>query len=194
VESTEKVDEGVTSRSGVTKCRLHSVGLALASVVAEKAHVVDDENCVFLKQKRSSMTNATRRWQEVWRAKFTWAEGEINGTGNLTGVACWICTRINGRKKVIVSKGDILGKHEGKRVCKVDGVPYPGLEVGNFYIKKDCKYLRNQALWSARQSAPMVIQQVICNCQAETNRKGVQFSTLSQVLYNGRPMVDYCET
>jgi hypothetical protein len=49
-------------------------------------------------------------------------------------------------------------------------------------------------LWSARQSAPTVIQQVIRGCQAETNRKRVQFSIIFQVLCNGCPMVDYCET
>jgi hypothetical protein len=130
----------------------------------------------------------------VWSAIFTWAEREFDGVGNLMGVACWIRTRIDERKKVIVSKGDNLEKHEGKRVCKVNGVPYPRLEVGDFYIKKDCKHLRNQALWSACQSAPTVIQQVIRGCQAETNIKEVQFSTLFQVLCNGRPMVDYCKT
>jgi hypothetical protein len=80
------------------------------------------------------------------------------------GVACSIYTRIDGRKKVIVNKGDNLEKHEGKRVCKLDGVPYPSLEVGDFYTKKDCKYLKDQALWFARQSAPMVIQQIIRGC------------------------------
>ena len=96
--------------------------------------------------------------------RFTWAKGKFDGAGNLMGVACLIYIRIDGMKKVIVSKGDNLEKHEGKRVCKLDGVSYHGLEVGDFYTKKDRKYLRNQALWCVRQSAPTVIQQVICNC------------------------------
>ena len=55
VESMEKLDEAVTSRLGVTKCRLPSTRLALA----EKAHAVDDENYVLRKWKRTSITNAT---------------------------------------------------------------------------------------------------------------------------------------
>ena len=95
------------------------------------------------------MTNAAWRWQVVWSAKFTWAEGEFDAAGNPPGVMCLICTKVDGRKKVIVTKGDNLEKHEGKRICNEDGVPYPGLEVGDVYIKKVCKHLKNQALWSS---------------------------------------------
>jgi hypothetical protein len=106
VESAEKLDEAVTSGSGVTKRRRHSVRLALASAAAEEAHVVDDENYILRKRKRTSITITIWRWQEVWSERFTWVEKEFDGAGNLMGVVCSICTRIDGRKKVIVSKGD----------------------------------------------------------------------------------------
>ena len=59
VESVEKVDKGMTSGSEATKRRWHSAHLALASAAVEKARVVDDENCVLRKRKRTSMTNAS---------------------------------------------------------------------------------------------------------------------------------------
>jgi hypothetical protein len=62
VEFTEKLYEAVTSGSGATKRRRRSARLALASTAAEKAHVVDDENYILRKRKRTSITNATRRW------------------------------------------------------------------------------------------------------------------------------------
>jgi hypothetical protein len=102
-----------------------------------------------------------------------------------------MCTKVDGRKKVIVTMGYNLEKHEGKKICDKDGVPYPRLEIGNVYIKKDCKHLKNQALWIARHSAP---RQVLRGLHGKTNKKGIQFSTSFQVLSNGCPMVDYCES
>jgi hypothetical protein len=67
-----------------------------------------------------------------------------------------IYTKVNGRKKVIETKGDSLEKHEGKKVYNKDGVPHLGLEVGDLYIKRNCKHLKYQVLWSARQSTPLV--------------------------------------
>jgi hypothetical protein len=58
--------------------------------------------------------------------EFPWEEGEFDAIGNLVGVACLICTKVDGWKKVIVTKTDNMEKHEGKRICNEDGVLYPG--------------------------------------------------------------------
>jgi hypothetical protein len=142
----------------------------------------------------TNITNATGRWQEVWSARFTWAEGEFDSFGNLTVVVCVICRKIEGRKKIIVSKGDNLETHEEKRLCVQAGIPYPDLEVGDIFMKKDYKHLKNQELWSARQNVPTVYKQLLCGLHGENTRKGVQFSTLFQILSHGHPMVDYCES
>jgi hypothetical protein len=62
VESAEKLDEAVMSGSGATKRRQRSAHLALVSATAEKARTVNNENLVLRKRKRTSITNATRRW------------------------------------------------------------------------------------------------------------------------------------
>jgi hypothetical protein len=72
------------------------------------------------KRPRTAPKTVTRRWQEVWSCKFTWAEGEFNANGELTRVVCQSCTAITGHKKMMVRKGDNLEKHEGKRSCKED--------------------------------------------------------------------------
>jgi hypothetical protein len=65
------------------------------------------------KRPRTAPKTVTRRWQEVWSCKFTWAEGEFNANSKFTGVVCQCCTTITGRKKMMVPKGDNLEKHEG---------------------------------------------------------------------------------
>jgi hypothetical protein len=167
-----------------------SLQIALATAVAEE---IDDSGAL-RKKRLTSITNATRRWQEVWSARFTRAEGEFDNFGNLTGVVYVIYNKIEGRKKIIVSKGDNLEKHEGKRLCVHAGVPYLDLEVGDIFTKKDCKHLKNQELWFTRQNAPTVYKQLLRSLHSENMRKGVQFSTLFQILSHGRPVVDYCES
>jgi hypothetical protein len=123
---------------GLTKRKRgqHSLHLALATAVAEQTDDSDDHNGALRKKRRTSITNMMRRWQEVWSAKFTWAKGEFDSFRNLMGMLCVICSKIDGKKKVIVSKGDNLEKHEGKRVCMEASVPYLDLEVGDIFTKK----------------------------------------------------------
>ena len=41
----------------------------------------------------------------------------------------------------MVPKEDNLEKHEGKRICLEDGVPFKHLKKGDSYIKTYCKHL-----------------------------------------------------
>jgi hypothetical protein len=94
------------------------------------------------KRQRVVPKTVTRRWQEVWSCKFTWAEGEFNAKENLTGIFCQSCTAITCRKKMMVPKGNNLEKHEGKRSCKEDGLPLLHLKKGDTYIKLDYKHVK----------------------------------------------------
>lgn len=58
--------------------------------------------------------------------KFPWVEEEFDITNNFTSVVCLICMKVDGWKKVIVTKGDNLEKHEGKRICNENGILYHG--------------------------------------------------------------------
>ena len=142
------------------------------------------------KRKKPTASTITRRWQTVWACKYTWAEGDFDANGDLVGVICQCCSTISGRRKVIVPKGDNLEKHEGKRVCKEDGVPFSNLKKGDTFTKLDCKHLEFCKLWAGRKRAT-VADQLGKNFEGELRRKGVQFSTLFQVLAHGRPMCDY---
>ena len=93
------------------------------------------------KRQKTALATTTRRWQEVWACKYAWAQGEFNSNGDLVGVLCQCYSTISGRRKLMVPKDDNLEKHEGKRSCKEDGVPFPHLKKGDTYIKLDCKHL-----------------------------------------------------
>ena len=126
----------------------------------------------------------------MWAAKFAWVEREFDASGNLTGVVCQCCTTMIGRKKMMVPKGDNLKKHEGKRICLEDGVPFKHLKKDESYIKIDCKHLNFVKLWAGRKQESIATQ-IIGGLGAEDKRKGVQFSTLFQILSHGRLMCDY---
>ena len=100
------------------------------------------------KMKKIAAKIVTRHWQEVWSCKFTWREGKYDANEDLIGIICQSCIEISGRKKILVSKGDNLEKHKGKRTCKDDGVPLPDLKKGDLYMKLDCKHTKFCKLWN----------------------------------------------
>jgi hypothetical protein len=92
---------------------------------------------------------------------------------------------------VLVPKGDNLEKHEGKCTCKEDGVPLPDLKKGDVYMKLDCKHNKFCKLWAGRKQAGTVLDLLMRGLEGEEKRKGVQFSTIFQVLSHGHPMCDF---
>jgi hypothetical protein len=95
---------------------------------------------------------------------------------------------------VFVPKRDNLEKHKRKRTCKEDGVPLLDLKKGDVYMKLDCKHNKFCKLWAGRKQLGTVVDLLVCGLEGAEKRKGVQFSTIFQVLSHGRPMCDYeCE-
>ena len=166
-------------------------GEAHDPALESEAHDKDDKASKPRKRRKTALSAVTRRWQEVWACRFTWADGEFDAAGNLTGVVCKICSSVSGRKKIIVPKGDNLEKHEGKRSCMFDGEPLSHLKKGETYIKKDCKHLQFTKVWAGRRLNGTVADQLLAGFEGEASRKVVQFSTLFHVLSSGRPMCDY---
>jgi hypothetical protein len=91
----------------------------------------------------------------------------------------------------MVPKGDNLEKHEGKRSCKEDSQPLPHLNKGDTYVKLHCKHVKYCKLWAGHRQGDTVVDQLIGGLQGEEKRKGLQFSTLFQVLNHGHPMCNY---
>jgi hypothetical protein len=58
-------------------------------------------------------------------------------------------------------------------------------------MKLDCKHNKFCKLWAGRKQAGTVLDLLVRGLEGEEKRKGVQFSTLFQVLSHGRPMCDF---
>jgi hypothetical protein len=140
------------------------------------------------KKKKQDLADVTRRWQDVWVARFLWVEGPFE-EGKLVGVKCIACSTINGRPKLIVAKLDNLEKHEGKRVVVLNNVKC-GLKKNDIYHDKECSHLRNMSLFAARRPESML--ELVNEAAAGKNRrKRVQYSAIFSILQHGPPMCDY---
>ena len=53
------------------------------------------------------------RFQDTWQAKYPWSEQDAEGDGRFEKVRCVICSKINGRDKILDAKDDNLKKHQG---------------------------------------------------------------------------------
>jgi len=143
------------------------------------------------KRKKTVLTTITHRWQQVWSFRFPWAKAEFDAHGNLSSVVCTSCTAMTGRRKVMVSKLDNLVKHEGKKTCQEDTMPLPHLLKGDTYVKTNCKHVKLYKLWTGRKYCGSVANQLNAGLDSEFKHKGMQFSSLFQILSHDRPMVDY---
>jgi len=127
----------------------------------------------------------------LWACRFSWAEVEFDSNGNLTGVICISCTTITWKKKFLVPKANNLEKHEGKRTYKEEGVPFLHLKKGKMFVKEDYKHVKNCKLWALKKNVNSMVDQLTSSLESDFKRKGVQFSTLLQLLSHSRPMCDY---
>jgi hypothetical protein len=66
------------------------------------------------------------RVQENWAAKYPWSEQDPDGDGTFDKVRCIICSKVNGRDKILDAKDDNLKKHQGWKRALTD---LPSLKV-----------------------------------------------------------------
>jgi hypothetical protein len=76
VHASDATVESAPIGSTERKRNRRSLRIALATAAEEE---IDDSGA--LRKKRVTNTNATRRWQEVWSARFTWARESSTAPG-----------------------------------------------------------------------------------------------------------------
>ena len=131
--------------------------------------------------------DATRKFQDSWAARLPWAE-LIRGTDGLFEyVKCVVCSQITGKPKILCPKWDTLAKHGGKR--KATRNMANGIKKGQHYIAKNCKHLRYERLYAARDT--VTVAQQLAVVKGERARKRLQFATILHLLQEGRPMLEY---
>jgi hypothetical protein len=69
----------------------------------------------------------SRVFQDIWAAKLPWAKSVLGNDGRVHQVRCLVCTKIEGRDKLLTPKLDSLWKHswsgEEGRVLYCTGLP-----------------------------------------------------------------------
>jgi hypothetical protein len=50
----------------------------------------------------------SRVYQDIWATKLPWAESVLGNDGKVHQVRCLVCTKINGREKLLAPKLDTL--------------------------------------------------------------------------------------
>jgi hypothetical protein len=127
-------------------------------------------------------------FQDIWAAKLQWAESVLGNDGRVHQVCCLVCTKIEGRDKLLTPKLDSLWKHGGCRRAHTD---IPGVEKkGEYYIALDCRHVKNEVLFLAI-SRDTVAEQIAAGATLEWKKKIVQFAAVFVLLRDGRPLADY---
>jgi hypothetical protein len=89
----------------------------------------------------------SRVFQDIWAAKLPWAKSVLGNDGRVHQVRCLVCTKIEGRDKLLTPKLDSLWKHGGRRRAHTD---IPGVaKKGEYYTALDCRHLKNEVLFLA---------------------------------------------
>jgi hypothetical protein len=130
----------------------------------------------------------SRMFQDIWAVKLPWAESILGADGKVHQVRCLVCTKIEGREKLLASKLDTLWKHGGRRKAHVD---IPGVaQKGEFFTALDCAHLKNEVLFLAT-GRDTVLEQIVAGETVERKKKVVQFAAIFTLLRDGQPMADY---
>ena len=73
-------------------------------------------------RKRWKNYGAMRHFQDSWAGKLPNAESEMAVGSTISQIRCKICTKVEGREKLLVPKIDRLFNHAGRRRAMVDMV------------------------------------------------------------------------
>ena len=186
--SVQTLPESATAAESLDDARVRK-GKCTLPVVEDVDDLSDDEFEPTLHGDKVPKKNydATRKFQETWAAKLPWAELFRGSDGLFQSVRCVVCSQITGKPKILGPKWDTLVKHSGKR--KATKNMALGIKKGQWYVAKNCKHLRNERLYAARNS--VTVAQQLAVVKGERARKRLQFATILHLLQNGRPMLEY---
>ncbi len=84
-----------------------------------------------MSNKKKRMYEVNCHFQDPWATKLFWVEYVVGVDGKITQVKCKMCTIIEGGKKLLVPKLDLLWKHVGQRKATIASAC---VVVGEFYF------------------------------------------------------------
>lgn len=107
--------------------------------------------------------------------------------GELPHVKCKVCSKIEGREKLLAPKIDSLLRHVCKRKATKEG---HGAPMGQFFQSNDCQHMKNKRLYTMTL-IDKVLNQVVASVMVESKKRKMQFDVFFHLLTMGKPITDY---
>lgn len=107
--------------------------------------------------------------------------------GEVPHVKCKVCSRIEGREKLLAPKINSLLKHVRRRKTTKEGDCLP---MGQFFQNDDCQHMKNKRLHTMRH-IDKVLNLVVASVVVESIKKKMQFAMLFHLLTMGKPITGY---
>jgi len=92
---------------------------------------------------------------EGWATRFCWSKLVCGKDGKMHKVKCWVCSKVEGRDKLLVPKLDYLIKHSGMWKCTIVKLR---VTIGQYYICRINSHVKNEKLFDAKGLDMVVIQ------------------------------------
>ncbi len=127
-------------------------------------------------------------FQDVLSAKLPWVEFVVDEQGKVHLLRCKVCSKIDGKDKMIAPKIDSLRKHVGRKKALV--VDPRICAIGEYYMNKNFVHAKNERLYATFRK-DLVFKQVCHAIVGERKKKLVQFSTCFHMLVEGRHVIDF---
>jgi hypothetical protein len=127
--------------------------------------------------------------QDIWATKLPWAESIMGSKGKVVQGQCKVCSLIDGKDKLLVTKFDSPWKHAGHHKTLV---ALPVVRVGEHYFLKSNARVLNEKLYFAKGSEILLWQVTHGAVQIFDKRKKiVQFALIFHLLNHDYPATKY---
>ncbi len=112
----------------------------------------------------------------------------VDAHGKVHQVKCKVCTKREGKEKLLAPKFDNLWKHSGRR--KALATISKVFKAGEFYMNKDFVHAKSEHLYySIRKDT--IANQIYHVAIGWRKKKLVQFSICFHMMVESRPMINY---
>jgi hypothetical protein len=140
-----------------------------------------------IKRKRRQLDGQV--FQVNWVGQFPWCRELVREDGEVAQVECKVCTKIDGRPKILQAKVDGLKKHQGRKKALFDLKCYR-VNKGKYYWDHNSTHMKNERL-CVSMGKEQIQKRIALQTDLMKKQKVPQFVTVNHMLRLGRPMSDY---
>jgi len=103
-------------------------------------------------------------------------------------VKCTICSAVEGKEKLLVSKLDSLIKHLGQRKCEK---AKPRVKIVEYYLSPTNQHMKNEKLYACTSHDSIVTLRLQMETRQRSKKKISSLFSLWHLLAEGQPMKNF---